>query len=80
MNGCLVCVSAIETGVGRLWEEGSQLYLSKSDPDFNKKVDMGATCYEKLDPESLPRFSPAESVAMHYELGLGVLHRAGVHE
>ena len=69
MTGCLVCVTAIEKGMSKTWEEGSLLYLAKTDPTFNNEVDLCAKAYEKLDPESLPRFAVPEQVEAVQELG-----------
>ena len=69
MSGCLCCVNAVEAGMGRPWEEGSQLYASKTDLEYNRQVDACAIAYEKLPASSLPRFSPEESVQTVTELG-----------
>ena len=69
MTGCLVCVNAVEAGTGRSWEHGSALYVAKSDMEYNRVVDSCAAAYERLPPDSLPRFGPEESVQAVREIG-----------
>ena len=69
MTGCLVCVTAVESGTATPWEEGSALYLAKSSPEYNKTVDQCACAYEKLPAEALPRFGVPETVESTQQLG-----------
>ena len=69
-DGCLTCVTAVQTGMGMAFDEGCALYESKQNPSWNKDLDATIKNVERVEQgEDLPEQNPSSSVNMHKVFG-----------